>query len=192
MAVIDSKKKEIHFKIVYYGPGRSGKTTSIEKLQALIQSPKKSKVKKSSDNDKTIFFDFLALSSESIGEYQTKIQVYTVPGQVLYEDSRKILLKGVDGIIFVVDSQIDKIQENLDCLEELRTHLKKLGYNPKDIPIILQYNKRDLPEVPPVDELRRVVNIHHYPEYESVAKDSQGVLDAFQECLRQVVLNLKD
>lgn len=192
MALVDSSKKEINFKIVYYGPARSGKTTSIQQLQAMVQSKKKSKVRPDNKTEKTIFFDFLALASESIGGYKTHFQVYTVPGQILYEASRKTLLKGVDGIIFVADSQIDKLQENLRSFDELMNILQQMGYGPQDIPIVVQYNKRDLPDVPPIEELRRAVNTLHVPDFEAVASKGEGVLDAFKECVKQVVLTLKN
>lgn len=192
MAVIDSDKKEINFKIIYYGPGRSGKTTTIQQLQQLIQAKKKSKVTKIPRTEKTIFFDFLALSSDSIGGYKTRFQIYSVPGQDLYDDARKLLLKGVDGIIFVADSQIDKVQENLQSLEELRGHLRKMGYAPADIPLIIQFNKRDLPHVPAMDELRKSINILHVPDFESVATQGKGVLEPFKECLRDILMSVKD
>ncbi|HBF12779.1 MAG TPA: gliding-motility protein MglA [Deltaproteobacteria bacterium] len=192
MAVIDSNKKEINFKIVYYGPARSGKTSSIHAVQEGIQVSKKSKIKKNLETDKTIFFDFLALSSEAIGGYKTKFQVYTVPGQVLYEDSRKLLLKGVDGLLFVADSRLEKLEDNIRSMSELRDHLQAMGYVPGDIPTVLQYNKRDLPSAPQVDELRKTLNIYHWADFETVAIKGQGVVDAFKECVRQVVLNLKE
>ncbi len=192
MAVIDSTKKEINFKIIYYGPGRSGKSSSIHKLQSLIGSKKKSVVKQIMSDEKTIFFDFLALSSDSIGGYKTHFQVYTVPGQVLYDDARRVLLKGVDGIIFVADAQLEKIQDDLQSLGELKGHLHEMGYSPQEIPMVIQYNKCDLPTVPDLGELRKVLNIYHVPDFTSVATKGEGVVDAFKECIRQVMLTLKD
>lgn len=191
MAVIDSSKKEINFKIVYYGPARSGKTTSIHQLQDRVQSRKKSRVSKD-DQEKTLFFDFLSLSSEVLAGYKTRFQVYTVPGQVLYDDARKLLLKGVDGIIFVADSQLDKVQENLNSLGELKGHLQGLGYSQKEIPMVIQYNKRDLAGVPPLEELRKTVNRYHVPDFETVATRGEGILEAFKECVRQVVVDMAE
>ena len=190
--IIDSQNKEINFKIVYYGPGRSGKTTSLYQLRENIKGKIKTRVKKVNENEKTLFFDFLALSSTDIGGYKTRFQIYTVPGQVLYEDSRKLLLKGVDGLIFVADSQIDKLADNLTCLEELKGYLAQMGYNSNDIPIVIQYNKRDLPGTPPLDELRKVINIYHVPDFETVATRGEGIHEAFKECARQVLMNLKE
>lgn len=193
MSIIDSNKKEINFKIVYFGPARSGKTTSIEKLNSLIKAQKKSKlIKKKDETEHTLFFDFLALSSESIGGYKTRFQVYTVPGQVLYENSRKLLLKGVDGIIFVVDSQLDKVQEAIKSLEELIGHLQALGYDKDEVPIVIQYNKCDLKGIPPLDELKKVINTHDFPDQPSSALKGEGVVESFRECVRQVMLNLKE
>lgn len=192
MAVIDSNKKEINFKIVYYGPAQSGKTTSIHQLQSLIDSKKKSAIRKTEHADHTIFFDFLALSSESIGGYKTKFQVYTVPGQVLYDDSRKLLLKGVDGVIFVADSQLDRVADNLQSLSELRSHIQQMGLKPEEVPMVIQYNKRDLSASSPLDELQKTINIHHVPDFETVAIKGTGVVEGFRECARQVLLTLKD
>ncbi len=192
MAVIDSSKKEINFKIVYFGPGETGKTTSLRQLQALLETKGKSKVKKVDKTEKTLFFDFLALSSHEIAGYKTRFQIYSVPGQILYDDSRKILLKGVDGIVFVADSQMDKLEDNLACLEELRGHLQQMGYTPQEIPMVLNYNKRDLPNVPGIDELRKAVNIFHVPDFETVATTGEGVVESFKELIKQVLLTLKD
>ncbi|MBX7149403.1 gliding-motility protein MglA [bacterium] len=192
MAVIDSSKKEINFKIVYFGPGQTGKTTSLHQLQAALEGKGKGKPKKLEKSEKTLFFDFLALSSGEIAGYKTRFQIYSVPGQILYEDSRKLLLKGVDGIVFVADSQIDKVQENLACLEELRGHLQHMGYQPQEIPMVLNYNKRDLPNIPPIEELRKAVNIFHVPDFETVATSGEGVVDSFKELVKQVLNTLKD
>lgn len=192
MAVIDSSKKEIHFKIVYYGPGQSGKTTSLKQLQKQVGSKKKSDVKKTAAEERTIFFDFLALSSDAIGGFKTRFQVYTVPGQVLYDDARRVLLKGVDGIVFVADAQLEKIQDNMQSFDELRSHLQEMGYTPQEIPLVIQYNKVDMPGVPELNELRKVLNTYHVPDFASVATKGEGVLDAFKECVRQVMLTLKD
>src|SRR3990167_10696693 len=190
MAVIDSTKKEINFKIVYYGPAESGKTTTLQELHSSVKSKKKSEVTKASKTERTIFFDFLALKSDSIGGYKTRFQVYTVPGQPLYEDSRRLLLKGVDGVIFVADSKLERLKDNLDSTEELRGHIQKMGYIPKDIPMVIQYNKRDLPDACALDELRKVINTFHVPDYETVALTGKGILEPFQEILRQIILKI--
>ncbi len=191
MPIIDSENKEINFKIVYYGPALSGKTTSIQQLNHLVDTKKKSKVKKSTEAERTLFFDFLPLTSSEIKGFKPHFHIYTVPGQELYEHSRRLLLKGVDGIIFVADSQIDKIQENLKSFEELTNLLKNLGYGPHDIPLVIQYNKRDLPNAASLAELQKILNTHHVPDFEASAIKGEGVLNAFQACLRQVLGSLK-
>jgi len=191
MSVINTVKKEINFKIVYYGPGLSGKTTTLQQLQTQVQSREKSKIKPAPKTEKTLFFDFLPLSSNGIKGFKTRFQVYTVPGQPLYEDSRRLLLKGVDGVIFVADSKLERLKDNLDSTEELRGHIQKMGYIPKDIPMVIQYNKRDLPDACALDELRKVINTFHVPDYETVALTGKGILEPFQEILRQIILTLK-
>lgn len=192
MAVLDPTKKEINLKILYYGPARSGKTTSIKQLHKLVGAKKKSPVKKHPETRETLFFDFLALSSDALGGYKTRFQVYTVPGQVLFDDNRKLLLKGVDGIIFVADSGLDKVQENIRSIAELRGNLMHMGYGLNEIPMVIQYNKRDLGTAPPVDELRRILNDSQIPDFETVATKGTGVLETFKECVRQVVATMKN
>lgn len=191
MSVINSAKKEINFKIVYYGPAQSGKTTTLNQLNSSLEASKKSKVKKVVATERTLFFDFLPLSSVEISGYKTKFQVYTVPGQELYENNRRILLKGVDGVVFVADSTIDRLEDNIKSLKELVGHLNDMGYKANEIPLVIQYNKRDLKDAIPVDELRRTINTLHVPDFETSAISGDGVLAAFQECLRSVVGSLK-
>lgn len=192
MAVIDSSKKEINFKIVYYGPAYSGKTTSIRQLQNRLNGKKSGVKKVEAEGQHTLFFDFLALSSSDIGGYKTRFQIYTVPGQVLYEDSRKLLLKGVDGVIFVADSQMEKVGENLSSMTELKSYLQQMGHTVQEVPMVIQYNKRDLPLAPLLEELRKTINVNHVADFETIATQGVGVLEAFKECTRQVLLTLKD
>lgn len=192
MSVINSAKKEINFKIVYYGPALSGKTTSLTQLNQALEAKKKSKVKSKTDQtERTLFFDFLPLTSTDIRGFKTHFQVYTVPGQPLYDNSRKLLLKGVDGLIFVADSQIDRLEENIKSMKELAGHLRSMGYSTNDVPIVIQYNKRDLPTSASIDELRRVVNTLHVPDFETSAIKGSGVLEAFQTCIKSVLASMK-
>lgn len=192
MSVINSSKKEINFKIVYYGPALSGKSTSLTQLNQALEAKKKSKVKSKTDQtERTLFFDFLPLTSTDIRGFKTHFQVYTVPGQPLYDNSRKLLLKGVDGIIFVADSQIDRLEENIKSMKELAGYLRSMGYNTNDVPIVIQYNKRDLPTSVSIDELRRVVNTLHVPDFETSAIKGSGVLEAFQTCIKSVLASMK-
>lgn len=191
MSILNSSKKEINFKIVYYGPPLSGKTTSLQQLQKQIGAKKKTPVKSGPETERTLFFDFLPLTSKDIKGYTPRFQIYTVPGQDLYENSRRILLKGVDGLIFVADSQLDKLQDNLKSLEEMSGILKTMEHNPNDIPTIIQYNKRDLSNAASLDELRKVLNTRHVPDFETSALKGEGILPAFQACLREVISALR-
>lgn len=193
MSVFNPQTKEINCKIVYYGPALAGKTTSLLALQEKIKEKKKGDIKKAFETERTLFFDFLALSSkESIKGYRPKFQVYTVPGQILYEDSRKLLLNGVDGIIFVADSRLEYVQDSIDSLNELDLNLRKLGYTPDDIPMVVQYNKRDCPTAAKVEHLRGVINKRNVPEFETTAKKGTGVVEAFETILRHVMMALKE
>lgn len=193
MSIINPQKKEINCKIVYYGPALAGKTTSLKTLQEKIKNKqKKGLLKQAPETERTLFFDFLALSSkEEIKGYKTRFQIYTVPGQILYEDSRRLLLNGVDGIIFVVDSSLEYIDASLKSLQELEFNLKKLGYNPSDIPMVIQYNKRDSKTAARIDELRKVMNPKKLPDFETVASKGKGVLESFEALLSLVIMDLK-
>jgi signal recognition particle receptor subunit beta len=192
MSIINPHTKEINCKIVFYGPALAGKTTSLKALQKLVKSSKKTVQKEITTENRTLFFDFLALSSlETVGGYRVKFQIYTVPGQVLYEDSRKLLLSGVDGIIFVADSRLEHIEESLSSYEELKLNLRKLDYNPEDIPTVIQYNKRDASTAANLDELNKILNKDKWPHVESTASQGEGVIDAFERLAHEVVLSLK-
>jgi len=193
MSIINPQTKEINCKIVYYGPALSGKTTSLLSLQNLLKSKKNSNViKKVPKTERTLFFDFMSLSSnEKIKGYKTKFQVYTVPGQVLYEDARKLLLNGVDGIIFVADSSLEYVEDSLRSLNELRFNLGKLGYYADDIPMVIQYNKRDSATAASVEELRKIMNPNNLPDFETIASNGVGVLESFEALLQIVIFDLK-
>jgi len=193
MSIINPQTKEINCKIVYYGPALSGKTTSLMALQEKLKSKKRNAVlKQVPTTTRTLFFDFLALSSkEKIKGYKTKFQVYTVPGQVLYEDARKLLLNRVDGIIFVADSSLDQLENSLHSLTELKLNLRRLGYEPSEIPMVIQYNKRDVPTAARLENLRQVLNTKNLPDFETVAKKGTGVLESFEAILTAVMNDLK-
>lgn len=193
VSIINPQTREINCKVVYYGPARSGKTTSLLMLQDQIKSKKNaSLIKKVPETHRTLFFDFLSLSSrERIKGYHTRFQVYTVPGQVLYEDSRKLLLHGVDGILFVADSSVEYVQDSLNSLNELKFNLQRLGYNPQEIPMVIQYNKRDTPTAASLKELKTIINPNNLPDFPTVAKKGIGVLESFETLLRSVILDLK-
>jgi mutual gliding-motility protein MglA len=193
MSIINPQKKEINCKIVYYGPALAGKTTSLLALQEKIKNKRKKGVlKQAPKTERTLFFDFMALSSqESINGYKTKFQVYTVPGQSLYEQSRRLLLNGVDGIIFVVDSSLEHIEDSMNSLKELKFNLMKLGYDPDDIPMVIQYNKRDSATATKIDELRKLANPNGLPDFETIATKGKGVVEPFDALIESVMLDLK-
>ncbi len=193
MSIFNPQTKEINCKIVYYGPALSGKTTSLLALQDKVKNKrKKGLIKKVPKTERTMFFDFMAFSSrENIKGYKTRFQVYTVPGQVLYEDSRKLLLHGVDGIVFVADSRLEYIEDSLRSMRELELNLLKLGYDPYHIPLVIQYNKRDCPTASRVDELRKLINLRGVPDFETTASKGVGILESFETLLKDVIFDIK-
>lgn len=193
MSIINPQTKEINCKIVYYGPALSGKTTSMLALQGQVNSNKKSLTQEISVKERTLFFDFLALSSrENIKNYRVKFQVYTVPGQVLYEDSRKLLLNGVDGIIFVADSRLEYLEDSIRSLNELHVNLGKLGYDEDDIPTVIQYNKRDAATAARIEDLSEALNPDKIPEFETIASQGKGVFESFETVVQKVMMGLKE
>jgi len=176
MASINYATREISCKIVYYGPGLSGKTTNLQIIHRKIPVEAKSEmVSLATETDRTLFFDFLPLDLGSIKGFATKFQLYTVPGQVYYNATRKLVLRGVDGVVFVADSQRDKMQENIDSLKNLQENLKEYGIDLGSVPFVLQYNKRDLPGVATVAEMDQHVNWFKVPTFEAQAHQGIGV-----------------
>lgn len=193
MSIINPHAKEINCKIVYYGPALAGKTTSMLALQRQIKSQKQDLVKEIATDERTLFFDFLALSSrEKINRYKVRFQIYTVPGQVLYEDSRKLLLGGVDGIIFVVDSRLEYVEDSIESMHELMLNLSKIGYDPEEIPMVIQYNKRDTKTAARVADLSELLNPRRLPEFESEAHKGKGVVEGFEQVAQDIILELKN
>ena len=183
MALINQAAKELHVKIVYYGPAKSGKTTNLEQIHAHIQTARpdgKSKmVSLATSADRTLFFDFFPLEAQVIKGYTTKFQLFTVPGQVIYNTTRQLVLRGVDGIVFVADSNYDKMQENVESFQNLEENLRSLGLNLADIPYVLQYNKRDVENPAPVEFLEFLLNNRevHVPSFEASAARVEGVFE---------------
>src|SRR5277367_7129608 len=154
MAIINQATKELQVKIVYYGPAMGGKTTNLIQVHDHVQTAQGNKgklVSLATSSDRTLFFDFLPIEAMSIKGFKTKFQLYTVPGQVIYNTTRQLVLRGVDGVVFVADSQYDKMAENAESLQNLEENLKALKIDPADVPCVLQFNKRDLPDAAPVD-----------------------------------------
>src|ERR1700733_3485302 len=181
MSFINYNAKEIHCKIVYYGPSLGGKTTNIQWVYQKTATDQKSKlIALNTENERTLFFDFLPLFVGEIRGFTTKFHLYTVPGQVVYDASRKLILKGLDGIIFVADSQKERLEENVESMNNLETNLTQQGYDIKQLPLIIQYNKRDLANVSPITELRRLLNRHNSTEFEAVATQGTGVFESLK------------
>lgn len=192
MAVINYSKKEISAKIVYYGPSLCGKTTNIQSIYASIKPEQKGKlVSLATEADRTLFFDFLPIEIGNIRGFKTRLHFYTVPGQVYYNSTRRAVLTGVDGIVFVADSQRDKMEENIESLNNLEENLNYYGKSIKTIPMLIQYNKRDLPDVTPVSEMDQILNPDGYPSFESIATTGEGVLQTLTEITKMVLKHIE-
>ncbi|MGB0646184.1 MAG: GTP-binding protein [Bradymonadia bacterium] len=191
MAFINHPAQEINCKIVYYGPGLCGKTTNLHYLHANTNPESKGKMfSLETDTERTLFFDFLPLSFGKIRGFRTRFQLYTVPGQVFYNASRKVILKGVDGIVFVADSDPDRFEANLESLDTLNQNLIAHGYSLEQIPHVTQYNKRDLDAVVEVNFLRQSLNIHGVTDFEASAISGQGVVDTLKSVSKSVLARL--
>ncbi len=192
MSFINYSSREINCKIVYYGPGLCGKTTNLQYVYAKTNPDAKGKmISLATETERTLFFDFLPLSLGEIRGFKTRFHLYTVPGQVFYDASRKLILKGVDGVVFVADSQIERMEANLESMENLRVNLAEHGYDLDRVPFIVQYNKRDLPNAATVEELRRLLNPRSVPDYEAVAPTGVGVFDTLKAVAKGVLQELK-
>jgi signal recognition particle receptor subunit beta len=191
MAIINQATKELQVKVVYYGPGMGGKTTNLLKVHENIQTAQeKSKmVSLATSSDRTLFFDFLPIEAVAIKGFKTKFQLYTVPGQVIYNTTRQLVLRGVDGIVFVADSQYDKMAENVESFANLEENLKTLKLNLTDIPYVVQYNKRDLPNVAPVEYMEFLLNNREVqvPSFPAVASQCEGVFETLNMITRMLL-----
>jgi signal recognition particle receptor subunit beta len=192
MSFINYSSREINCKIVFYGPGLCGKTTNLQWIYKKTNPDSKGKmISLATETERTLFFDFLPLALGEIRGFKTRFHLYTVPGQVFYDASRKLILKGVDGVVFVADSQIERMEANIESIENLRINLAEQGYDLDKIPFIVQYNKRDLPNVVPVDDMRKALNPRKVPDYEAVATDGTGVFDTLKAIAKLVIMELK-
>src|SRR6476659_8935197 len=192
MSFINYMAREINCKLVYYGPGLCGKTTNLQYIYERTNPDAKGKmISLATETDRTLFFDFLPLALGEIRGFKTRSHLYTVPGQVFYDASRKLILKGVDGVVFVADSQIGRIEANIESLENLRTNLSEQGYSLDKLPYVVQYNKRDLPSAAPLDELRGLLNPTNVPEFEGVAARGDGVFDTLKAVAKLVLTELR-
>ncbi len=192
MSFINFAAREINCKIVYYGPGLGGKTTNLQYVYDKTTDKQKGKmISLATETDRTLFFDFLPLDLGTVRGFKTRFHLYTVPGQVFYDASRKLILRGVDGVVFVADSQQERMDANVEALENLQGNLKEHGYDLAKIPYVLQLNKRDLPNILPVDQLKKELVKKGEPVFEAVAFHGTGVFETLKEVARQVLIELK-
>jgi small GTP-binding protein len=191
MTFINYASREINCKIVYYGPGLCGKTTNLQYIYDKTNPGAKGKlISLATETDRTLFFDFLPLELGTVRGFKTRFHLYTVPGQVFYDASRKLILKGVDGVIFVADSQIERMDANVEAIDNLQINLKTQGYDLMNIPYVLQLNKRDLPNVESVEEMKRLLLKKNEPVIEAVASKGPGVFDTLKGVAKLVLSEL--
>jgi signal recognition particle receptor subunit beta len=184
--------QQINLKIVYYGPGVSGKTTNLLYIHSKVAPELKGElVSLQTQEDRTIFFDFLQLEVGKIKGKKPKFNLYTVPGQVYYAYSRKVILNGVDGIVFVADSQFDRLEANLETLNDLENNLRQDGHKLEEFPWVIQYNKRDLPNVAPIQYLQLKLNKCNAPYFEAIATQGNGVFETLKAVINLVVANVR-
>src|SRR5476651_1238162 len=188
MSMINYASREINCKLVYYGPGLGGKTTNLEHVYGKVNPTARGKlISLATETERTLFFDFLPVDLGTVRGFKTRFHLYTVPGQVYYNASRKLILKGVDGVVFVADSQIERMEANLESLYNLEENLGSQGYDLSNLPYVLQLNKRDLPNVTPFDELTHELQKKGEPIFEAVATNGTGVFDTLKAVAKQVL-----
>lgn len=191
MSLVNYSTREITCKIVYYGPGRSGKTSNLQYVHAFIPEERKGPmVSLATETDRTLFFDFLPIDLGTISGFRTRVQLYTVPGQVYYNATRKLVLRGADGVVFVADSQRERQEENLESFRNLHENLLEENIDIRDFPTILQYNKRDLPDVVPINDMDDLLNYRGVPAFPASAVDGAGVFDTLKSISQLVLQNL--
>ena len=192
MTFINYASREINCKIVYYGPGLCGKTTNIQWIYEQAHPEKRGKlVSLATETDRTLFFDFLPLDMGMVKGFKVRFHLYTVPGQVFYDASRKLILRGCDGMIFVADSQYARMEANIESIANLATNLKENGFDIRTIPYVLLLNKRDMPSAAPADEMERLLRFRNEPMIEAVANQGTGVIETLKACARQILLELQ-
>ena len=192
MSFINYAAREINVKIVFYGPGLCGKTTNLQYIYEKSNPQQKGKlISLATETDRTLFFDFLPLDLGAVRGFKTRFHLYTVPGQVFYDASRKLLLKGVDGVVFVADSQEARMDANAESLSNLEDNLSENGFELKTVPYVLQFNKRDLPSAMLVDDMYRLLNFKGEPTFEAVATKGIGVFETLKAVAKQVLYELR-
>lgn len=192
MSFINYSSREINCKIVYYGPGLCGKTTNLQFVYKRTNPDQKGKlISLATETERTLFFDFLPLALGDIKGFKVRFHLYTVPGQVFYAASRKLILKGVDGVVFVADSQIERMEANVESLEDLSINLGEQGYELAKLPFTIQYNKRDLPNAAPLESMNKLLNGRNITYFEAVAVTGVGVFETLKNVAKQVLIELK-
>ena len=188
MSLINYASREINCKIVYYGTGLGGKTTNLEYVYSKVNPDAKGKmIALETETERTLFFDFLPIDLGEVKGFKTRFHLYTVPGQVYYNASRKLILKGVDGVIFVADSQAERMEANIEAMHNLYENLESYGYDLTNIPFAMQYNKRDLPNAMSMGDLRSQLNPMGVPDFEGVAIEGRGVFETLGSVSKMVV-----
>jgi signal recognition particle receptor subunit beta len=191
MSMINYASREINCKIVYYGPGLGGKTTNLEYVYEKVAPSTRGKlISLATETERTLFFDFLPVDLGTIRGFKTRFHLYTVPGQVYYNASRKLILKGVDGVVFVADSQVERLDANIEAMHNLYENLGEYAMDPREMPFVIQYNKRDLPNVATVQELDANLNPTRVPAFEAVATRGIGVFDTLKAVSKLVIKSL--
>jgi hypothetical protein len=192
LTFINYVAREINCKIVYYGPGLGGKTTNLQYLYDITNAENKGKlISLATETDRTLFFDFLPIDLGQIRGLRTRFHLYTVPGQVFYDASRKLILRGVDGVVFVADSQEERLDANLESVSNLERNLTEHGFDLGKIPYVLQLNKRDMPNAMPVEQLTKLLQFKGEPVFEAIAPKGEGVLETLKAVARQVLVELR-
>jgi signal recognition particle receptor subunit beta len=192
MTFINYAAREINCKLVYYGPGLGGKTTNIKFVYEKTNPTSKGKlISLATETDRTLFFDFLPLDLGEIRGFRTRFHLYTVPGQVFYDASRKLILKGTDGVVFVADSQAARMDANLESLKNLELNLKEQGYDLQTMPYVLQFNKRDLPTATPFEEMKKSLHFKGEPIFEAIASKGNGVFETLKMIAKMVLMELR-
>jgi signal recognition particle receptor subunit beta len=192
MAFINHPAREITCKVVYYGPGLGGKTTNVQALHARAAEGARGRlVSLKTESERTLFFDFFPLDLGTVAGYRLRLALYTVPGQIFYRASRKLVLRGLDGLVFVADSQQARLEANVESMEDLHENLAEHKLSVTRVPFVIQYNKRDLPGVAEVAHLRALLNPHDAPEVLAAAARGQGVFETLKAVARRVLLTLQ-
>lgn len=192
MSFINYAAREINCKLVYYGPGLCGKTTNLQYIYKRVNPDSKGKlISLATETERTLFFDFLPLDLGTIRGFKTRFHLYTVPGQIFYDASRKLILKGADGVVFVADSQVERMEANIESLQNMEFNLAEQGIKMDNIPLVFQYNKRDLLNILPVEGLQKTLNPKNLPWFEAIATQGVGVFETLKAISKLVLLELK-